>query len=155
MNYNNGNYIKYYQQKLATALAGCITEQEQMRYLYDLERDFSRDSYRKSAFSYDKKRKRVKRLLSEFVRSEISIRQKQRTVLGKVGVVAATYAGAKAKDVAQEPPPNYKISTAFTVDALAYFVKLLISAKVIEPGVRTELLCFIASILSGKLRNVP
>lgn len=146
MNYNNSNYIKYYQQKLTAELSGCITEEEQMSYLYNLERDFSRDSYRKSAFSFDKKQKRVKHLLAEFVTSEISVRQKQRAAAAKAATVTAAYARTQMNAALQPPPPNYKISTAFTVDALAYFVKLLISAKVIEPGIRTELLCFIASI---------
>jgi hypothetical protein len=41
---------------------------------------------------------------------------------------------------------GYKIRFLLSVDALAFFIKLLVQAKVIDGGVRTELLAFVAKV---------
>jgi hypothetical protein len=139
-NYNSGNFIKYYQQKLMDELGACIGEQEQMKYLHDLEREFARDPYRKSSLSYDVKRKRVKHLLAELVETELKIRQKKAALNRPVPI--SSYQTNQQVKLA---PANYKIRTNLTVDALAYFLKLMIKAKVIDAGIRSELMAFVAA----------
>ncbi|TKC62500.1 hypothetical protein FBD94_09815 [Pedobacter hiemivivus] len=144
MNFNSGTFIKYYQQVMMDELAVRITEEEQMSFLNHLERSFARDSYRKSALSYDIDRKRIKCLLSEFVNVELRIRAKKVAMSRPVNVQQPT--GPQVNSAPVTNTGNYKIRTPLSVDALAYFIKLMIAAKAIEPGVKTELLNFIASI---------
>lgn len=144
-NYNSGNFIKYYQQQVMDKLAGCITEEEQLKYLRNLEDDFARDPYRKSPLSYDLKRKRVKHLLCELVSAELRLRR-EKAMLNRPAPIQPAYVTPQRNLSPGSVPEHYKIRTPLSVDALAYLIKLMIGVKAIEPGVRTELMAFISRI---------
>jgi len=143
LNYNTVGFVKYYQQKVANELAACIEEEAQFEYLNLCENNFGNPHYRKSALSYDLKLRRVNHILHDFVRLELNIRHK------RVALAREHLRAAELKQVTVVPKPTsctYKIRTGLSVSALAYFIKLMIKARVIEPGVRTELLAFMAGI---------
>lgn len=150
-NYNTEAFVDYYKKVLADNLSELIEEAEQLKYLEQLERDLCIRPYRKSVYCYDDKRTRAKDVLQAFVQLELEMRQRaaaQRRRVELDAIRAAEMVKARAAGAApgKATVPAYKIRTALSVDALAYLIKLLVAGKAIEPGVRTELLAFIAGI---------
>ncbi|WP_316814089.1 hypothetical protein [Pedobacter heparinus] len=156
-NYNTEAFIGYYKKAFADELTELVDEPEQLKYLEALERDLNIRPYRKSVFCYDHKRSRAKDVLHAFVLSELDMRQREAEQRRRAELEAfrasqavkarteANVGDAKMKE-GTAFMPGYKIRTPLSVDALAYLLKLLIVAKVIEPGVKTELFAFIAGI---------
>lgn len=138
LNYNKAEFIRYYQQQIQAELQE--TEEMSKKYglLYQYQRDFSNHPYRKPATCYDPQCRSMKEALRNFIETEIGyLRQKQETERPPVvPLQIVTPAAAAAM--------TYKIRTCFSVDVLAYFIKLMVNAKVIDAGVRTELLAFVA-----------
>ncbi|MBB5438519.1 hypothetical protein HDC92_002195 [Pedobacter sp. AK017] len=152
-NYNTEAFIAYYKKVVVDDLVGMVEENDQLKYLERLERDLASRPYRKFVFCYDHRRSRARDVLHAFVQSELDMRQRVAEQRRKAEMeafrasqtVKARVEGSGAGTVTAQLPV-YKIHTPLSVDALAYLFKLLITAKVIEPGVKTELFAFLAGI---------
>lgn len=145
VNYNTLGFEKYYHQRLTNELAELIEVEDQYQYLQSREYEFARPPFRKSNWCYDVRRKRITQILLDFVQLELSIRSKRAAQLREEARIRSQVKLNK-EVAAKEARDNYKIRTSMSVAVLAYLVKLMIKGKVIEPGVRTELLAFIANI---------
>nr|WP_121272642.1 hypothetical protein [Pedobacter schmidteae] len=148
LNYNTAEFTKYYQQKVSDELAACIAEEEQFKYLWAWENYFGNRHHRRSVPGYDKKRRKTSQVLYDFVKLELNIREKRTAELRQELHTSALASATKENGgvVPNVRLGNYKIRTPLSVDALAYLIKLMVQARVIDPGVRTELLAFVATI---------
>lgn len=148
VNYNTAEFTKYYQKKIADELAGHIEQEEQFKFLWACESYFGSRHHRRSVPGYDKKRRKTSQMLYDFVKLELNIREKRTAEVRQELHTAALVSATKENGgiVPNVRWGNYKIRTPLSVDALAYLIKLMVQAKVIDPGVRTELLAFVATI---------
>jgi len=142
LNFNSQAFIAWYEAHILEGLGEIYDPEEQAKYLYCYEMDFQRPPFRNYAGYYDKTRRKSHELMYAFICKEKSKLPPRRAPESPTPGTDST-AGASEPSVG-----NYRIRTVFSVDALAYFIRLLVQAKVIEPGVRTELLSFIAKIFS-------
>jgi hypothetical protein len=126
-NFNSPEFVTNYQNIIRASLAECIDVSLQLDQLYFWQKHFSTYPQRKSASSFHPDCKRVNDQMLDFVNAELSYLHQKHDSKGMV-----------------QKMDEYKIKVSFSVDALAYFIKLLIKAKVIDQGVRSELLAFVA-----------
>jgi|GEM_PF-1478138 len=141
-NYNTEAFINYYKKAVLDDLAELPEVSDQLDFLQKLVWDLQIHPYRKSVFCYDHSRKRAKDVLHGFVEGELSMRQAKARANQQVAREAVRVTQAQTDPL----PMAYKIRTPMTVDMLAYFIKLMVNAKVIEPGVKMELMTFAAGI---------
>lgn len=141
VDYNTAGFAQYYQQKVANELAECIEDEEQFKYLRNAVNTFGNPHFRRAIPSYDDKCRRVNQMLYDFVRLELDVREKR---AHQVKMEMRLEAERQADKFVVKDPTAYKVRTTMTVNSLAFFIKLMVKAKVIEPGVRTELLAFFA-----------
>ncbi|TDQ09978.1 hypothetical protein [Pedobacter metabolipauper] len=142
LNYNPDAFVKYYRSRITRELSEIYELKEQFNYLYLEEKMLDSHPMRKYKLAFDRSRKKAREILILFVRAELSYLQKRESILHPDPVTMPVV----VNPVAYSPRPgsSYKIRFSLSVDALAYLIRLMIQAKVIESGVRTELLSFIA-----------
>ncbi|MBB5437716.1 hypothetical protein HDC92_001390 [Pedobacter sp. AK017] len=141
-NFNSESFIKYYQKSITEDLAEMETIDEKCSKLYRYQHDFSMHNFRKAAKGFDPNCSKINEILLKFVKTELGCLERLKQVIMPVarpGIVTPAY-----KNSMHAPDGSYKIRTDMSVDQLAYFFKLLIKAKVIDVGVRTELMAFVA-----------
>ena len=126
-NYNAPEFVAYYQTSICNQLASMADVSLQLEQLYFYQKEFSNFPQRRSAACFEPCYKRINDLMLDFVNAELEYLNQKYDRKGLV-----------------QQMDEYKIKVSFSVDALAYFIKLLIQAKVIDQGVRSELLAFIA-----------
>jgi hypothetical protein len=141
-NYNSSDFIKYVQTRITAELAEIYELKAQFERLYHYQRQFQCSPLRKSAGSFDPGRRKVKDLMLDFINAEIKYLQNKEKVL----FAAPGQAFAGVPNPAPAKNSAYRIQTRLSVDSLAYFIRLLIAANVIEARVKTELLAFVAEI---------
>jgi hypothetical protein len=129
-NLNNAAHIKYYKTLIASSIAAVFDAQEQYELLYAYQKQFRGWQQLKTA-AYSPRQQGIRQVMLNFLKAEIKY-------LTKVRPVSIT---DPASDTMVS---NYKISVSFSVDALAYFFKLLILAGVVNGSPRSHLLRFIA-----------
>ena len=78
-----------------------------------------------------------RRFLCEYIQAEICHLEKQEALMKMYPLLS---------DHPAVRPGGFKIRTTLSVESLAYLLKLMIQGKVIEQGVRTELLTFACCI---------
>ncbi|HMI03892.1 MAG TPA: hypothetical protein VK541_15510 [Pedobacter sp.] len=143
-NYNTEAYMKYSQKKIREEMNEIYEVKEQFNRLYFYQAEFKNRPYRKSRERYDLNRRRNKEIMTDFINAELSCLQQQHRpepVLQPAQPLGGNGSANHAGDIA-----GYKIRFLLSVDALAFFIKLLVQAKVIDGGVRTELLAFVAKV---------
>ncbi len=131
LNFNSEAFIGWYERYIQQGLSALYEVAEQHRYLDLYEHQFKFPPYRKHWSYYDRRRRRTYDLMHEIVLRE-------QGKLPDMRIVPVESSNARAEVL------PYRIRTAFSVDALAYFIRLLVEAKVIESGIRTELLSFVS-----------
>ncbi len=165
LNFNTADFIACYREKIKRELA-LMTDEIQLdmrleRYLWK----FKKAPFRKKKIQADFNRRSTADLMYYFIEAEINIRalearkkEKEKAAaeaeqmaknLAMANAEAEAEAKAKAEadalDLKSETLPlNYKIQSLLSVDALAYFFRLMAEGQVIEPGVKTELTRFLA-----------
>lgn len=136
LNLNTAAHMRYYKKLITAELAQLFDLQEQEELLYAYQKQF-RSVTPQGDTGFSPRHDSIKRTLLDYIRAEIKYRAKIRPVAS-----ADPY---QANGVIWPMPPDpYKVQVAFSVDALAYFFKLLIRAGVINGGPKTQLLAFIA-----------
>ena len=113
---------------------------EQYRILLERYKwTFRKAPYKKKAIHYDTQGVRCHEIMYNFVLAELA-----RCAPKVEKVIYVTPEPPRPQQPPAEKP--YKIKTILSVESLAYLIKLMVEAKVIEAGVKTELFAFIASI---------
>lgn len=136
LNLNTAAYIKYYKKNIASQLAEIFDIKEQDELLYAYQRQL-RSINPQIDTGFNPYQESVKTTLLNYLRAEIKYRVKTRPTV---------YADPYQREVKvwPMPPEPYKIQVAFSVDALAYFFKLLIRAGLVNGAPKTQLLQFIS-----------
>jgi hypothetical protein len=135
--YNTEAFLSYFQGTIRDELKEIYEVKSQFDLLYCYQAQFKHKPYRKGADRYDLKRRRNHEIMTDFVNAELSCLYKQHRPEPVMAVPEQHFPTVNA---------GYKIRFLFSVDALAFFIKLLVQAKVIDGGVRTELLAFVAKV---------
>lgn len=137
--YNTEAYLSYLQDKIRDELKEIYEVKAQFDRLYSYQAQFKHKPYRKSADRYDPKRRRNHEIMTDFVNAELTCLRNQHQPEPLPVTALPGQQGSTAN-------AGYKIRFLLSVDALAFFIKLLVQAKVIDGGVRTELLAFVAKV---------
>lgn len=107
--------------------------------LEQLQRMFRKAPYKKKAVAYVDGATKCHATMYNFVMEELG-----RCAPKVEKVIYVTSAPTSPKQHPADKP--YKIKTILSVESLAYLIRLMLEAKVIEAGVKTELFACIASI---------
>lgn len=137
MDFNSEAFIQWYLGYIREGLSALYEPAEQRRYLEGYLWEFKRPAHRKYWRCFDPSRKRPHDLMDALLNVEMGKLPGIHPIPKSEPVVLATSTTAITSP--------YRIRTAFSVDALAYFIRLLVEAKVIESGIRTELLNFVSN----------
>ncbi|MBE9601872.1 hypothetical protein [Pedobacter sp. MC2016-24] len=129
-NLNNATHVRYHKTLIANALASVFDVQEQYELLYAYQKQFRGWQQLKTA-AYSPRQEGIRQVMLSYIKAEIKY-------LTKVRPVSAP---DPASDAAVS---NYKICVSLSVDALAYFFRLLILAGVVNGSPRSQLIRFIA-----------
>lgn len=136
LNLNTAAHMRYYKKHIATQLAETFDLQEQDELLYAYQKQF-RSVTPQGDTGFNPRHDSIKSTLLDYIRAEIKYRVKIRPVIS-----ADPYQAGKP--IWPMPPDLYKAQVAFSVDALAYFVKLMVRAGLLNGGPKTALLQFFA-----------
>lgn len=141
--YNTAGFANYYQARITAQLSEIYEVAEQFRLLYEYERQFEMLSFKKSTRCYDLDRVRIRQVMYTFIRAELSCLKKKEQLKNPVSVTvpASHMVSASGKS----GTGTYRIKTNMSVDCLAYLFRLMVEANLIEAGVKTELMRFIAA----------
>jgi hypothetical protein len=142
--YNIAAFANYYQARIAAELSEIYEVAEQFRLLYEYERQFEMLSFKKSVRCYDLDRVRIRQVMYTFIRAELSCLKKKEQLKSPV-VLAAVPASHMVSASGKSGTGTYRIKTNMSVDCLAYLFRLMVEANLIEAGVKTELMRFIAT----------
>lgn len=142
--YNTAGFANYYQARITAELAEIYEVDAQFRLLYEYERQFEMLSFKKSTRCYDLERVRIRQVMYTFIRAELNcLKKKEQLKRPVVPAVAPVQYGASS--TGKTGTLTYKIRTTMSVDCLAYLFRLMAEANLIELGVKTELLRFVAA----------
>jgi dTDP-4-dehydrorhamnose reductase len=117
---------------------------EQFDRLHFCQREFENRPCRKSATRFDLKRRKNREVMTDFIDAELNYLRKQQQP--EPAAVTVPDASAQVASVNTSLIAGYKIRFLLSVDALAYFFKLMVQATMVDAGVRTELLAFVARV---------
>jgi len=137
-NFNTKRFVDYMQGKIRAEVEEIDEVGLQLGRLYHYQRDFDFVSLRKQAGCVDASRRRNKEVMLEFIRNEIHYLQNKEKIR-----IAAEQA-LVVPMVSFNRASGYRIQTTFSVDALAYFLRLLMDAGLVQAEVKTELFSCIA-----------
>lgn len=142
--YNTAGFANYYQARITAELAEIYEVDAQFRLLYEYERQFEMLSFKKSTRCYDLERVRIRQVMYTFIRAELNC-LKKKGQLARPVVPAAAPVQHGASSTGKTGTLAYKVRTTMSVDCLAYLFRLMVEANLIEAGVKTELMRFIAA----------
>jgi hypothetical protein len=142
--YNTAGFANYYQAMITAELAEIYEVDAQFRLLYEYERQFEMLSFKKSTRCYDLERVRIRQVMYTFIRAELNC-LKKKELLARQVVAAAAPVQHGASSTGKTGTLAYKVRTTMSVDCLAYLFRLMVEANLIEAGVKTELMRFIAA----------
>jgi hypothetical protein len=142
--YNTAGFANYYQARITAELSEIYEVDGQFRLLYEYERQFEMRSFKKSARCYDVDRVKIRQVMYTFVRAELNCLEKKEQ-LKRPLVTAAPPVSHTTAATGKAGAAAYRIKTTMSVDCLAYLIRLMVEANMIELGVKTELLRFIAA----------
>lgn len=135
-NLNTAAHAAYYKREIQQQLAEIFDVQQQQDLLYAYQKQF-KNWQQQQSWSFSPKNKDIKTMLLAYIKAEI----KYLDARLKNSLAAGGNPGASPASTAVH---NYRISVTFSVDALAYFFRLLVKAGVIGHGPKTQLLLFVA-----------
>lgn len=136
LNLNNNAHVKYYKKIIDDQLAETFDLKEQEELLYAYQKQISSIRLQRDT-GFNPQNHSVRKVLLDYLSAEIKYRRKMRQ----------TYVPGQVEPgnlVWPMPPDPYKLQVAFSVDALAYFLKLAVKAGMINGGPRTQLLNFVS-----------
>lgn len=136
LNLNTAAHVKYHKKHIAAQLAQIFDLQEQEELLFAYQKQFKSISPQ-SDTGFNPYQQSIKTILLEYIRAELKYREKIRPA-----VAADPY--QRAAGIWPMPPDPYKIQVSFSVDALAYFFKLMIRVGLVNGAPKTQLLQFIS-----------
>jgi hypothetical protein len=136
LNLNTAVHLRYYKKLIAKQLEQTFDQQEQDEILYAYQKMFRSVSLQADT-GFSPRQDNIKATLLKYVRAEIKYREKTRPV-----VSADPF--QRNGTIWPMPPDPYKVQVAFSVDALAYFIKLMVRAGLLNGGPKTALLQFFA-----------
>ncbi|WP_285060269.1 hypothetical protein [Pedobacter ginsengisoli] len=142
--YNTAGFANYYQARITAELAEIYEVDAQFRLLYEYERRFEMLSFKKSTRCYDLERVRIRQVMYTFIRAELNCLEKKEQ-LKRPAAPAAPPVQYGASSTGKTGTLAYKVRTKLSVDCLAYLFRLMVEADLIEAGVKTELMRFIAA----------
>lgn len=136
LNLNNNAHAKYYKKLIEGQLTETFDLKEQEEVLYAYQKQI-RSIRLQEDMGFNPQNHSIRKVLLDYLNAEIKYRRKMRQtfVPGQMG---------PANVVWPMPPDPYKLQVAFSVDALAYFLKLAVKAGMINGGPRTQLLGFVS-----------
>lgn len=135
-NFNTTSFIAYCKAKIEEELAGIAGVENKYLALCKHERDFDHLIYKKKALKFEPGLADVKTVMLRYVRTELAYLKKiHEPILVKIPPVAA-------------PLQQDKIAFSFSVDALAYFFKLLVNAGVVVAEPKSQLFRFVAKVFT-------
>ena len=136
LNLNTAMHLKYYKKMIALQLSETFELQEQHELLCAYQKQFKSISPQRDT-GFNPRQDSIKTMLLDFIRAELKYRLKTQQSLTTDQQQGSNMAWA-------QPLTPYKIQVAFSVDALAYFLKLLIKAGLVQGNPRSQLLLFVS-----------
>lgn len=134
-NLNTAAHMAYYKKEIQKQLAETFDGQEQQELLYAYQKQF-KSWPQQRAWGFSPKNKGIKAMLLAYFKAEIKYRSQ------KLKVDSSTTPGSLPVSATEQN--NYRLSISFSVDALAYFFKLLVKAGVVNASPKTNLLLFVS-----------
>ena len=130
--FNAHAFIQYFKIKITTEMMEDYQIENQLETLYYYEKEL-RPRSEKVRFCYDSKIPACRSVLLSFVRAELDYLDKKHQ-----------YSSPKPNNkVTNNTPSVYRIKTTLSVDGLAYLLRLLIEAEVIDATPKTDLMAFV------------
>lgn len=144
--FNHPHFTRWFM----TWMRSCLdkeSNEEQDRLLSRWENKCRHATYRKNMVRYDKDYRKCQTILMEFLKIEKSRRIPEVSPVPPAQTYYERPAPQPFNSGAKPQQQNStKVNFLFSVEALAYLIKLLIGAKVIEAGIKTELFAAFASL---------
>lgn len=135
-NLNTAAHVAYYKKEIQKQLSETFDLQEQQDLLYAYQKQFKSWEQQQSQ-GFSPKNKGIKAILLAYAKAEIKyLNSKLKSVL----IPKAN----PSVPAASQTTINYRIPVTFSVDALAYFFRLLVKAGVVNGGPKTALLLFVS-----------
>lgn len=136
LNLNTAAHVKYYKKNIAAELADIFDLQEQDELLYAYQKQIKSINPQRNT-GFNPNQDNVRTTLLNYIRAEIKYREKIRPA-------PSTDPYQRVGGIWPMPPDPYKIQVSFSVDALAYFFKLMIRVGLVNGIPKTQLLQFIS-----------
>lgn len=137
MNFNTAGFIAYNIAEFDREMAEIYEVQEKYHFLYEQEKQFDRLRYKHRDMEFEPAMDGLRYLMLKYVRTELAYLNRQhKRCSAPVMPVADIRQGVETE--------IYKVKVSFSVDALAYFFKLLIKAGAVEEGSKSKLLLLLA-----------
>ena len=138
-NFNSELFIKYYLDQYQIKLDLITDLHDRKKYLIRAQDELKEQKATEKYPKYEKDNWFVFDRLARFMDTElrcltVSIKKATPVVVPLKAPVPAPYC-----------PPDYKLRFNFSVESLAYLIKLLVNVNVIEPGIKAELLRYVAA----------
>jgi hypothetical protein len=136
LNLNTNAHIRYYKKIIAQELAETFDTVEQGELLYAYQKQIRTiNPLEDSGFS--PKNHSIKKMILDYLSAEIRYRRK----LQQLPAAQQSPPGSVAWSMPSDP---YKLQVAFSVEALAYFLKMAVKAGMINGTSKTQLMDFVA-----------
>jgi hypothetical protein len=137
--YNTKLFINYLNKELEKELSEITDLQLRLSFLFRKKTTIMKRSPTVKKPKFLRQDPSIYDGLMDFINAEISclgiaIKKARRTIVPILAPVPVPYC-----------PPDYKLRFNFSVESLAYLIKLLVNVNVIEPGVKAELLRYVAA----------
>ena len=137
--YNTRPFIKYLTNELEKELAEIADLQLKLSFLFRRKARIIKRSPTLKKPKFLRQDPSIYDGIMKFIEAEISclviaIKKARPTIVPILAPVPVPYC-----------PPDYKLRFNFSVESLAYLIKLLVNVNVIEPGVKAELLRYVAA----------
>lgn len=155
-NLNNAAHIEYHKNRIVASLAEEVDAEGEYYRLLEYQRMFGSWEQLQNSF-YRVTREGIKSVLLRYVRNELQFRSQKRLYQGitkpvplvnnlLVPLANTEQVAVNTTQLVLEPEQNngYKINALVSVDALAYFFKLLIMAGAVKAKPRSQLLLFVS-----------
>jgi len=136
LNLNTTAHVRYYKKMIDNELAETFDLKEQEELLYAYQKQIQAISLQEQT-GFNPQNHSIRKVLLDYLNTEIRYRRKMRQMV----VPGQSPPGNLIWSM---PPDPYKLQVAFSVDALAYFLKLAVKAGMINGGPRTQLLNFVS-----------
>lgn len=136
LNLNTTTHARYYKKMIEGQLAETFDLYEQEELLYTYQKQI-RSINMQGQTGFSPQNHSIRKVLLDYLNAELKYRRKmkQTFVPGQ----------PQSENVAWPMPPDpYKLQVAFSVDSLAYFLKLAVKAGMINGGPRNQMLDFVS-----------